>query len=59
MEEGKEKQKLRIAVPDKLRENLMMAGLQLRPEEFVIIWAVAMIIPPLIASILNKGIFLY
>lgn len=54
----KKKQKLRIAVPDKLRENLMMAGLQLRPEEFVIIWVVAMIIPSLIASILNKGILL-
>lgn len=54
----KERQKLSIEVPERLKKNLIMAGVHLRPEEFVVMWGIVIVFPALIASILNKGIII-
>ncbi len=52
----KQKQKLSIEVPEKLRESLLMAGVHLRAEEFLTMWALLIILPAIISLVLNKGV---
>lgn len=52
----KEKEKLSIKVPERLKESLVMAGVHLRAEEFLAMWALIIIFPAMIAFVLNKGI---
>ncbi|MGJ0848063.1 tight adherence protein B [Tissierella praeacuta DSM 18095] len=54
----KQKQKLTIEVPEKLRESLLMAGVHLRAEEFLTMWGLLIIFPAMIAFALNKGLII-
>lgn len=54
----KQKQKLSIEVPEKLRESLLMAGVHLRAEEFLTMWALLIVLPAMIAFVLNKGVII-
>lgn len=56
--EKKERQKLSIEVPEKLKKYLVMSGVHLRPEEFLIIWLAIIVLPALIAIVLNKNIII-
>lgn len=55
----KKNKKHNIEMLDRLKESLIMADIQLRPEEFFVIWGTIMIVPLIIIKILNKGMILF
>ncbi|WP_350343106.1 type II secretion system F family protein [Proteinivorax tanatarense] len=50
------KERISIKLPEKLREDLMLAGLHLRPEEFILLWGIVTVFPGFFALLLSRGI---
>lgn len=55
-DQKKEKQSISIEVPEKLKENLLMAGINLRPDEFLKMWLGLAAFAVVICVALDKGL---